>query len=50
LAPGIAFGAEGEGYLRWCFAATPGLIEQGVERLAKFLETNPVIKTARISA
>ena len=37
LAPGVAFGPEGEGYLRWCFAATPGLIEQGVQRLATFL-------------
>ncbi len=37
LAPGIAFGAEGEGYLRWCFAATEALIEQGVERLARHL-------------
>lgn len=37
LAPGIAFGAEGEGYLRWCFAATGALIEQGVERLARHL-------------
>ena len=33
LAPGIAFGPEGEGYLRWCFAATEQLIERGVERL-----------------
>ena len=37
LAPGVAFGPEGEGYVRWCFAATEPLIEQGVERLAKFL-------------
>jgi aspartate/methionine/tyrosine aminotransferase len=37
LAPGVAFGPEGEGYLRWCFAATEGLIERGVERLAQFL-------------
>ncbi|MFO0315364.1 MAG: aminotransferase class I/II-fold pyridoxal phosphate-dependent enzyme, partial [bacterium] len=37
LAPGIAFGHEGEGYLRWCFAATEELIERGVERLAGFL-------------
>ncbi|MFN3564899.1 MAG: pyridoxal phosphate-dependent aminotransferase [Burkholderiaceae bacterium] len=37
LAPGVAFGAEGEGYLRWCFAATEALIEQGVERLARHL-------------
>lgn len=33
LAPGIAFGPEGEGYLRWCFAATEGLLEEGVTRL-----------------
>ncbi len=38
LAPGIAFGPEGEGYVRWCFAATHGLIEQGVERLARYLQ------------
>ena len=34
LAPGIAFGPEGEGYLRWCFAASEPLIEEGVRRLA----------------
>ena len=39
LAPGSAFGPEGEGYLRWCFAATDGLIERGVERLATFLKS-----------
>lgn len=37
LAPGMAFGPEGEGYLRWCFAATDELIERGVDRLADFL-------------
>jgi len=37
LAPGIAFGHEGEGYLRWCFAATEELIERGVERLHDYL-------------
>jgi aspartate/methionine/tyrosine aminotransferase len=37
LAPGIAFGSEGEGHLRWCFAASEALIEQGVERLARAL-------------
>jgi aspartate/methionine/tyrosine aminotransferase len=38
LAPGIAFGPEGEGYLRWCFAASESLIEEGVQRLAAYLE------------
>jgi aspartate/methionine/tyrosine aminotransferase len=37
LAPGIAFGPEGEGYLRWCFAATEPLIEEGVRRLARHI-------------
>jgi aspartate/methionine/tyrosine aminotransferase len=39
LAPGVAFGPEGEGYLRWCFAATEPLLERGIERLARFLRT-----------
>lgn len=38
LAPGIAFGQEGEGYVRWCFAATEALIERGVERLHSYLQ------------
>ena len=37
IAPGMAFGPEGEGYLRWCFAASDALLAQGVERLATFL-------------
>jgi aspartate/methionine/tyrosine aminotransferase len=37
LAPGVAFGPEGEGYLRWCFAAQRRLIDDGVVRLARFL-------------
>jgi aspartate/methionine/tyrosine aminotransferase len=41
LAPGIAFGPEGEGYLRWCFAATEPLIEEGVRRLAQELSRQP---------
>ena len=38
LAPGAAFGPEGEGWLRWCFASRePARLEQGTERLARFL-------------
>jgi aspartate/methionine/tyrosine aminotransferase len=37
IAPGVAFGPEGEGYLRWCFAASDELLRQGVERLRGFL-------------
>jgi len=39
LAPGIAFGPEGEGWLRWCFASRePERLVHGVERLAKALK------------
>ena len=35
LAPGAAFGDEGEGWLRWCFASRdPGRLTAGVQRLA----------------
>lgn len=37
LAPGSAFGEEGEGWLRWCFAARPEKNAAGLERLAAFL-------------
>jgi aspartate/methionine/tyrosine aminotransferase len=37
IAPGVAFGPEGEGFLRWCFAASDALLLQGVERLQRFL-------------
>ncbi len=34
LAPGAAFGPEGEGWLRWCFASQdPTRLEQGLQRL-----------------
>jgi aspartate/methionine/tyrosine aminotransferase len=33
LAPGAAFGPEGEGYLRWCFAASEDRLAEGVARL-----------------
>jgi aspartate/methionine/tyrosine aminotransferase len=38
LAPGAAFGIEGEGWLRWCFAShDPARLTLGVERLKRFL-------------
>jgi aspartate/methionine/tyrosine aminotransferase len=33
LAPGSAFGPEGEGYVRWCFAAGEDRLAEGVRRL-----------------
>jgi aspartate/methionine/tyrosine aminotransferase len=39
LAPGAAFGAEGEGWLRWCFAShDPARLTLGVQRLATVLK------------
>jgi aspartate/methionine/tyrosine aminotransferase len=37
IAPGVAFGPEGEGYVRWCFAASDALLLQGADRLRAFL-------------
>jgi aspartate/methionine/tyrosine aminotransferase len=37
LAPGSAFGPEGEGFVRWCFAASEEKLADGVARLQKFL-------------
>ena len=37
LAPGIAFGSEGEGFIRWCFAAETARLDAGLERLARGL-------------
>jgi aspartate/methionine/tyrosine aminotransferase len=37
LAPGSAFGPEGDGFVRWCFAAGEARLAEGVARLARFL-------------
>jgi aspartate/methionine/tyrosine aminotransferase len=38
LAPGVAFGPEGEGWLRWCFASRdPARLDEGVRRLGRFV-------------
>ncbi|HEV2513901.1 MAG TPA: pyridoxal phosphate-dependent aminotransferase [Devosia sp.] len=37
LAPGGAFGSEGQGWLRWCHAVDPAKLRDGVGRLKAFL-------------
>ena len=37
LAPGSAFGAEGEGFVRWCYACDTARLDAGVARLRRFL-------------
>jgi len=39
LAPGSAFGPEGEGFVRWCFAAQNDRLADGVARLRRALGT-----------
>src|SRR5271166_3302769 len=39
LAPGVAFGAGGEGSVRICYAAEQNILEQAMIRLKMFLET-----------
>ncbi|WP_028212159.1 pyridoxal phosphate-dependent aminotransferase [Paraburkholderia mimosarum] len=38
LAPGSAFGPQGEGFVRWCYACDPARLDAGVARLARYLE------------
>ncbi|CAN5195811.1 pyridoxal phosphate-dependent aminotransferase [soil metagenome] len=35
LAPGSAFGPEGDGFVRWCFASDLALIDDGLARFAR---------------
>ncbi len=41
LAPGIAFGPEGEGFVRWCFAASEERLADGIDRLRRGLASFP---------
>ena len=40
LAPGVAFGAGGEGSVRICYASDRAILETAMERLAGFLATD----------
>ena len=37
VAPGSAFGPQGEGFVRWCYAFDTARLDAGVERLKRFL-------------
>jgi aspartate/methionine/tyrosine aminotransferase len=39
LAPGSAFGPEGEGFVRWCFAASEERLVEAIARLREFLSS-----------
>jgi aspartate/methionine/tyrosine aminotransferase len=38
LAPGAAFGPESEGWLRWCFATEEAAMDEGLSRLARWMQ------------
>jgi hypothetical protein len=38
LAPGIAFGADGEGSVRICYAADRAILESAMDRLGAFMQ------------
>lgn len=38
LAPGIAFGEQGEGWLRACFASSPERLNTALDRLESYIE------------
>ena len=40
LAPGVAFGRDGEGYIRVCFASTEATVGEALARLHAFVVTN----------
>ncbi|NML32239.1 pyridoxal phosphate-dependent aminotransferase [Paraburkholderia antibiotica] len=37
VAPGSAFGPQGEGFVRWCYACDTARLDAGVERLRQFM-------------
>jgi aspartate aminotransferase len=37
LAPGIAFGPEGSNWMRWCYAADAVKLDEGIQRMHRFL-------------
>jgi aspartate/methionine/tyrosine aminotransferase len=37
LAPGVAFGPEGEGFIRWCFASELPRLDDGLSRFSQFM-------------
>ncbi|MBL8310601.1 MAG: pyridoxal phosphate-dependent aminotransferase [Burkholderiales bacterium] len=47
LAPGAAFGDEGEGFVRWCFASDLARLDRAVERFARGLSAFRAAATRR---
>jgi aspartate/methionine/tyrosine aminotransferase len=41
VTPGIDFGANAEGYVRFCYTKSTERIEEALSRIGRFLETRP---------
>ena len=44
VVPGTAFGKCGEGYVRCCYAVSPGDIEEALTRIGQFIAKHSLIK------
>lgn len=44
LAPGAAFGPEGEGWLRWCHAVSEEKLRDGLSRVTRFFEQYRIVR------
>ncbi|PQV47584.1 pyridoxal phosphate-dependent aminotransferase [Paraburkholderia sp. BL21I4N1] len=44
VAPGSAFGPQGEGFVRWCYACDTARLDAGVERLKRFLAQHDAMR------
>ena len=44
LAPGSAFGPEGEGFVRWCFAASEARLADGLGRLERWMTDTAIAR------
>jgi hypothetical protein len=50
VAPGAAFGTGGEGWVRICFAQSPDLLEDALEKLARFVGRHVALAGAEAGA
>ncbi len=50
LAPGVAFGESGEGYVRICFAASEATVTDALDRIRRFCDRRSVKEQNRQSA
>jgi effector-binding domain-containing protein len=50
IIPGSAFGKQGEGHARVCYATSEEQIEQALERIERFLRQKGWLETSNVQA